>query len=66
MADGTSWKHYLSHDSTISLWVAGAVMNMARLPKKGIIVGANTKYCYHSFILDFILLKCCLKFPAKN
>ena len=32
MADGTPWKHDLSHDSTISLWVAGAVMNMARLP----------------------------------
>ena len=34
MADGTPWKHDLSHDSTISLWVAGAVMNMARLPKR--------------------------------
>ena len=32
MADGTPWKHDLSHDSTISLWVAGAVMNMAGLP----------------------------------
>ena len=33
MADGTPWKHDLSHDSTISLWVPGAVMNMAGLPK---------------------------------
>ena len=40
MADGTPWKHDLSHDSTISLWVAGAVMNMARLPKNEV-----TFYC---------------------
>ena len=33
MAGGTLWKGDLTHDSTISLWVAGAVMNMARLPK---------------------------------
>ena len=32
MAGGTFWKGDLTHDSTISLWVAGAVMNMARLP----------------------------------
>ena len=33
MAGGTFWKGDLTQDSTISLWVAGAVMNMARLPK---------------------------------
>ena len=33
MAGGTFWKGDLTHDSTISLWVPGAVMNMARLPK---------------------------------
>ena len=32
MADGTPWKHDLSHNSTISLWVPGAMMNMAGLP----------------------------------
>ena len=32
MADGTPWKHDLSHDSTISLWVPGAMMKMAGLP----------------------------------
>ena len=42
-----------------------SINNILRL-KKGIIVGTNTKYCHYSFILDFILLKCCLKFSAKN
>ena len=35
MADGTPWKHDLSNDSTISLWVAGDMMNMAGLPRIG-------------------------------
>ena len=42
-----------------------SINNILRL-KKGIIVGTNTKYCHYSFILDFKLLKCCLKFSAKN
>ena len=42
-----------------------SINNILRL-KKGIIVGTNTKYCHYSFILDFIFLKCCLKFSAKN
>ena len=42
MADGTPWKHDLSHDSTISLWVAGAVMNMARLPIFVVSLPTNT------------------------
>ena len=42
-----------------------SINNILRL-KKGILVGTNTKCCHYSFILDFKLLKCCLKFSAKN
>ena len=43
-----------------------ASRNNIRRLKKGIIVGANTKYCHYSFILDFILQKCSLKFSAEG
>ena len=58
--------HFYKFFAINELFIFEASKNNILRLKKGIIVGTNTKYCHYSFMLDFTLLKCCLKFSAKD